>query len=71
MVIECDIPDWQVWVYYDGKPLMINDDSDRQVCKWLGDDMELNKGHLYNFINKFVNDEDYRNDYINGIRHYR
>lgn len=66
--LECDIPSWLLWVYYDGKPLMLSSDPDRQVCKHLGDGKEPSKAHIYNFMNKFVSDESYRNEYISGKR---
>lgn len=47
---------------------MVNGDPDKQVCKWLGDGKEPSKAHIYNFMNKFVNDESYRNEYLNGKR---
>lgn len=66
-VIICDIPDWNVWVRYKGKPLMV-ENTDIQVHKWMGDKMDINGAYLKNFINKFVNDENYRNEYITGKR---
>ena len=66
--LECDVPDWNLWVYCNDEPLMVNGDPDKQVCKWLGDGKEPNKGHLYKFMDKFVRDEEYRNEYINGKR---
>lgn len=70
--IECNIPDWGVWVYFDGEPLWVKGKEEEvQVYKWLGDNMRLNTSHLYNFINKFVRDEAYRNKYLNGERGYR
>lgn len=65
--VECDIPDWIVWVYKDGKPLKVKG-TDRQIRKWLGDSNRLNERYLYNFIDKFVSDEEYRNEYISGER---
>ena len=66
--LECDIPDWNLWVYCNDEPLMVNGDPDKKFCKWLCDGKEPNKGHLYNFMDKFVRDEEYRNEYINGKR---
>lgn len=44
------------------------DGEDIQVRKWMGNDLNLNSAHLYNFIAKFVRDEKYRNEYISGKR---
>ena len=34
--LDCDVPDQNLWVYYNNEPLMVNGDPDKHVCKWLG-----------------------------------
>lgn len=50
------------WIYKDGQPLL-KLDKDVQVRKYF-DYNKFNKQHMWRFIDKFVNDKNYRDKYI-------
>lgn len=52
------------WVYYKGKPLNIEGTNDQVHKVFPQDHGSVNRSHLYNFINKFIKDEAYRNQYV-------
>ena len=52
------------WVYKNVKPLNIVVKNDQVHKVFPQDHGSVNRSHLYNFINKFIKDEAYRNQYV-------
>lgn len=65
-VVEYDLGgdiggDYTCWIYKDGKPLL-NPNTGYQVRKYFG--TKFNQCHFKRFVNKFLTNEEYRNNLI-------